>query len=193
MATAATKLMTADEFYDWVHQPENRDRVFELERGEIVELAREGKRHGFVCANVTGILRNFVHRRKKGYVCSNNTGVVVERDPDTVRGPDILLFEDTTKAEEINRKYGEQPPVLAVEVLSPNDKMSTVLRRVREQLRFGTRLVWVVDPEECNVIVYRPGREEYLVGEGEELTGEEVLPDFRGRVVEFFVLPGQGS
>lgn len=193
MATAATKLMTADEFYDWAHRPENRDRVFELERGEIVEMTKPGKFHGFVCANIVAILHQFVRNRKKGYVCSNDTGVVVKRDPDTVRGPDVLLFEDATKAEEIDRKYGEQPPVLAVEVLSPNDKMSKILRRVREQLRFGTRLVWVVDPEECNVIVYRQGREECIVGEGEELTGEDVLPDFRCRVAEFFVLPGQGS
>jgi Uma2 family endonuclease len=65
-------------------------------------------------------------------------------------------------------------------------------------LRFGTRLVWVLDPDARDVLVYQPGHqpgvvEEKVVGEKEELTGEGVLPDFRCRVAEFFALPGRSS
>src|SRR5262245_35065236 len=52
----AARTMTAEEFFDFVHRPENRDRCFELEDGEIVEMALPGERHGVVCANVAGIL-----------------------------------------------------------------------------------------------------------------------------------------
>jgi Uma2 family endonuclease len=190
MATA-TRLMTAEEFYEFANLPENRDRCFELVRGEVVEMSRPGKRHGLVCGNTVRILGNYTVQRRKGYVCSNDTGVVVEHDPDTVRGPDVLLFEDAEHYEQVELKYGEQPALLAVEVLSPNDSMGKVNRRIREQLRFGTRLVWLLDPEARNVTVYRPGQEHYLVEEGEELTGDDVLPDFRCRVAEFFNLPGQ--
>src|SRR5438552_642439 len=138
MATVETKLLTAEEFYDWANRPENRDKYCELERGEIVEMAKPGKRHGLVCANVVAILIAYVRHRKKGYVCSNDTGVIVEREPDTVRGPDVLLFEDAELYEEVDIKYGDQPPVLAVEVLSPNDTTGKVNRRIREQLHFGT-------------------------------------------------------
>jgi Uma2 family endonuclease len=191
MATVASKLMTAGDFYEWVHRPENRDKVYELERGEIVEMSRPGKRHGLVCGNVVRILGNFTVQRKKGYVCSNDTGIVVERDPDTVRGPDVLLFEDAESYQQVDVKFGELPPVLAVEVLSPNDTMGKVNRRIREQLRFGTRLVWLLDPEAQNVTVYRLGKEHNVVEAAEELTGEDVLPDFRCRVAEFFALPGR--
>src|SRR5438132_14307240 len=143
MATVETKLITAEEFYDWANRPENRDKYCELERGEIVEMSRPGKRHGLICANGAGILRNYAIQRKKGYVCSNDTGVIVERDPDTVRGPDALLFEDATQYEQVERKFGEQPPILSVEVLSPNDTAGKVNRRIHEELRFGTRLVWL--------------------------------------------------
>src|SRR4051812_16925676 len=119
MATAPTKLMTVDEFWDFVHRPENRDRHFELVRGEVVEMSLPGKLHGFVCANVAFLLMLFARERKKDYVCSNDTGLIVERDPDTVRGPDVMFFEDATKAEDIGRKWGEAPPRLSVEVLSP--------------------------------------------------------------------------
>jgi Uma2 family endonuclease len=191
MATVETKLMTAEEFYEWAHRPENRDKYCELERGDIVEMSRPGKRHGMICANVTGILRNYAIQRKKGYVCSNDTGVVVERKPDTVRGPDVLFFDDAVQVEQVEEKYGETPPLLAVEVLSPNDTTGKVMRRVREQKRFGTRLIWVLDPDACNVIVCQPGREDKIVEAEEELTGEDVLPDFHCRVAELFALPGQ--
>jgi Uma2 family endonuclease len=199
MATVTTKkLMTAEEFYEWSHRPENSDRCCELERGEIVEMSRPGKRHGMICANVAGVLRNYAIQKEKGYACSNDTGVVVERGPDTVRGPDVLFFDDAEQADQVEQKYGETPPLLAVEVLSPNDTHAKIARRVREQLRFGTRLVWVLDPDANNVMVYQIGKEpgvveERLVGEREELTGNSVLPDFRCRVGELFALPGKQS
>ena len=55
MATVASDLMTAEQFYEFVHRPENRDRIFELEDGEIVEMSRPGKKHGLgaICANAS--------------------------------------------------------------------------------------------------------------------------------------------
>lgn len=190
MATSATKLMTAEEFFDWANRSENRDKCYDLVRGEIVEMTRPGRRHGFVCCRVGWILSNYAERRGKGYVCSNDTGVVVERDPDTVRGPDVLLFDDAESYEQIAVKYGDNPPLLAVEVLSPNDKVGEVMERITDQLRFGTRLVWLIDPDARNVTVYRPGKEPYVVRHDQELTGDDVLPDFRCRVAEFFAMPG---
>lgn len=191
MATVAPKLMTAEEFYDWTHRPENADKSYELVRGEVVAITRPGKRHGFVCGNAARILGNFTVQRKKGYVCSNDTGVIVERDPDTVRGPDVMLYEDAEIYEQIDVKYGEQAPLLSVEALSPNDRVGEVMERVTDQLRCGTKLVWLIDPEARNVTVYRPGKEPYVVKENQELTGDDVLPDFRCRVAEFFALPGK--
>ncbi len=56
MATAQTKLMTAEEFWDFVHRPENRDRCFDLVRGEVVEMSKPCKRHGVVCVCVGVVL-----------------------------------------------------------------------------------------------------------------------------------------
>ncbi len=191
MATVASKPMTAEEFYDWGHRPENRDRVFELEQGEIVQMSRPGKRHGLVCANSVRIWGNYASARKKGYVCSNDTGIVIEREPDTVRGPDVLFFEDAKDFYHVEEKYGETAPLATIEVLSPNDTANKVMQRVVEQLNFGVKLVWVIDPESETIAVYQPGKQPYLVKKGEELTGHDVLPDFRCNVAEFFALPGQ--
>src|SRR5437764_2350822 len=84
--------MNAEEFFDWCNRPENRDRHFELERGEVVEMSRPGERPGFVCLNVGAILRNYAYQRRKGYACSNDTGLIVERTPATFRGPDVVYY-----------------------------------------------------------------------------------------------------
>src|SRR5581483_11370388 len=91
MSTATrTKLMTAEEFFDWVHRPENEGKDYELYRGEDVEMSRPGERHGLVCANVARILGNYMVQQRRGYVLANDPGTLLARDPDTVRGPDVV-------------------------------------------------------------------------------------------------------
>jgi Uma2 family endonuclease len=191
MATVTAKLMTADEFYDWVHRPENQDRFFELERGEVVEMPPPGKPHGFVCGNASRMLGVFASQRKRGYTCTNDAGLIVEEGPDTVRGPDVSFYEDDQNLDTMDKKYARQPPRLVVEVLSPNDKQSKTNVRISQYLKRGVPLVWLIDPELRIVTVYRSGKDLYTRDNGEELTGEDVLPDFRCRVAEFFALPGQ--
>lgn len=192
MSTAgtATKLLTAEEFCDWVHRPANANRWFELVRGEVIELPPPMKPHGAVSANVARILGNFTFQRKRGYVTSNDTGVILERDPDTVRGPDVAVYEDAQRFEDLHPKYGEVPPRLAVEVLSPNDRVGKVTRKVMDYLHNGVGLVWVIDPEARNVTIYRPGKEPSVVEADQELTGEDVYPEFRCTVADLFYLPG---
>ena len=187
----STKLMTADEFWDWQHRPEHADREFELVRGEVVEVSRPGGRHGVVCVNGVRILGNFAFDRKRGYLCANDTGVILEREPDTVRGPDVIFYNETRHLDEVNPKFLETPPDLAMEVLSPNDRMPKVMRRVAEFLRQGIKLVWVLDPEEREITVFRAGKDHYVLSEKDDLTGDDVLPDFRCHVTDFFMMPGE--
>ena len=189
-STPATRRMTAAEFFAWVHRPENRNHFFELDRGEVVELPPPGKYHGFVCGNISRILGVFAIQRRKGYVCTNDAGVLVEQDPDTVRGPDVTFYEDAQSADDMDRQYAARPPLLAVEVSSPNDRINRTIRRITQMLHAGVAQVWLVDPEGRDVSVYRAGQDPMLLTEGQELTGDPALPDFRCRIADFFALPG---
>jgi Uma2 family endonuclease len=188
--TTATP-MTAEAFCDWVQRPENANRWFELVRGEVIELPAPTKPHGVVCLTVGRLLGNWLDEQGWGYVTSNDSGVILERDPDTVRGPDVAVYNDATAFAELHPKYGEVPPLLAVEVLSPQDRTSKVMRKVTDYLRAGVRLVWLLDPESRDATVCRPGREPIVVEQDQELTGEDVLPGFRCPVRDVFRLPGE--
>jgi|SRR5665213_953684 len=185
----ATRLLTADEFFDWTVRPENELRHYELERGKVVEVFRPGERHGLVCANVAAILYLYTRKRRKGYTLSNDPGVILERDPDTVRGPDVVYFEKSKGYDQMNPKFAEGVPTLAAEVLSPNDRHGKVARRIAEFQKAGIPLIWVFDPDACDVTVYEQGRAPYVVEAGQELTGDAVLPEFRCPVAEFFYSP----
>src|SRR3954452_9563868 len=148
MSTAtATARMTADEFLEFVHRPENEGRWFELVRGEVIELPPPTKKHGVVSANIAFALGGYIRQARKGYITANDSGTLLERDPDTVRGPDVAYFTDARRYDDLHPKYGEEPPVLAVEVLSPDDRAARVLAKVDDYLRNGVRVVWLVDPE----------------------------------------------
>jgi Uma2 family endonuclease len=183
--------MTAEEFFEWANRAENRDRHFELVQGEVIEGPRPGERHGAVCTNVVWVLNGYARQRRRGYVCCNDAGLILERDPDTVRGPDVMLYDDVCRYDDLKPKFSEQRPKLVVEVLSPTDRWGKVTRRLAHFLSRGIPLVWLVDPEDRSVTVYRPGQLPQVFEENEELTGFDVLPEFRCRVADFFFLPGE--
>lgn len=189
--TTTTELMTADQFFDWVNRPENAGKHYELERGRVVEVSRPGEAHGYVAANVARILGNYAHARKKGYVCGNDTGVIWERSPDSVRGPDVIYYDKKVRRRDLTPRYSDEVPQLVVEVLSPNDRMSKVNARIGKFLARGVAVVWLADPEDATITVYRANQAPKVLQPDEEITGEEVLPDFRIRVSELFAVPGE--
>jgi Uma2 family endonuclease len=191
MATVSTPPMTAEEFYDWCHRPENRDRSFELERGKVVEMSRPGERHGVVCVNVSYLFAAYLRQRRRGLACANDTGLILDRDPDTVRGPDVFLYDKGRPYDELEVKYSEEVPQLVAEVLSPTDRWGKVQRRISEFLRRGVAVVWLIDPEDRTVTVHRPDQFPQVLEENEELTGAPAFPDLRCRVADLFFVPGQ--
>jgi Uma2 family endonuclease len=189
MATVETRRMSADEFWEWAIRPENEAKNYELDHGAVVEMPTPGELHGVLCSMLAHLLWSYVFRRGAGYVCGNDTGLLVQRDPDTVRGPDVMVFDEPKRLESLSKKYAVGVPKLVVEVLSPSDNQGKVNRRIGQYLRRGVPLVWLVDPEPRIITVYRPEKEMYTRDETDELTGEDVLPELRVRVADVFTLP----
>ncbi|HET6883522.1 MAG TPA: Uma2 family endonuclease [Pirellulales bacterium] len=179
------RLLTAEEY---AQLPDNGEPT-ELVRGRIVATEIPGCRHGRVCARVGTLLANYVDEHGLGYVLSNNAGMVTERQPDTVRGPDISFFSYTRVPKEANLDgYAEVAPEVVFEVLSPSDRWPRILERVSEFLNAGVLAVYVVDPKKEAVTAFDtdsdpPGRT--LKGD-DELTFPEPLTGLRFAVRQLF-------
>lgn len=190
-ATTAKALMTADQFWEFVHRPENRDRDFELLRGEVIEVSRPTQSHGAAALQAAFELELYARSVRKGYVVTNDSGIVLGANADTVLGPDVAYFATANSFNEIPHKWAEVPPVLAVEVCSPGERLGRVYTRVSEHLRGGVKLVWLIDYEERVVTVYRPNAQFVIVAEGGELTGGDDLPGLCVKVADLFRLPAE--
>jgi Uma2 family endonuclease len=182
--TTAGRLLTADEFFA-LPDPPGGGRL-ELVRGEVVVMAGPGLEHGEVQLAVGSLLRAFVKPRQLGRVFTES-GAVTERDPDTVRGPDVSYYSrERLPLDARVVGYHDQPPDLCVEVLSPSNTKRAMNHKLREYFFAGVRAVWVIDPEARSVTVFRDPIEGRHLTEAATLDGGDVLPGFACPVADLF-------
>jgi Uma2 family endonuclease len=181
MATVASGITVA-EF--WKLCGDGRGR--ELVGGEVIELAPASAKHGKFVTSVVLRLAPFARDRQLGEVYSGDTGFLLQRDPDTVRGPDVAFVRRERLSAEPTEGFFPGAPDLAVEVVSPNDLAQDIERKVQDFLKAGTAMVWVLYPDTRHVMVYRSRGEARVLGEKETLDGADVLPGFACAVEELF-------
>ena len=178
MTITEAKLLTADDLLR-LHSEGVRG---ELIRGVLRETMAAGHRHGKIVMNLGAALFNYVKPRKLGTLVASDSGVWLERDPDTVREPDIAYTSvDKIPLDADIVGYAEAVPDLVVEIRSPSDSRREVHDKARMWLSHGVRLVWVVHPDTSTVDIHRPGRAI------KELTGDALLDG--GDVLVGFACP----
>jgi len=183
MATVAEKLLTAEEFR---RLPDDGRRK-ELVRGKVVFMNVPAPRHGYICANIVGVVRPFVVANRLGRVMSNDSGVRTEDEPDTVRGAGVAFWSFRRLAPgPLPEGYVNPVPELVFEVRSPTDRWAEVLAKVAEYLQAGVDVVCVLDPATQTAHVYGADQPTRVFGADQELTLPEVLGEFRAPVRAFF-------
>jgi Uma2 family endonuclease len=79
--------------------------------------------------------------------------------PTRVRVPDICVISRDHEIEQVPTK----PPLICIEVLSPEDRWPRVEKRIADFLAMGVERVWVFDPKTDEVFEYtRSGRRKVL-------------------------------
>ena len=159
----------------------------ELIRGVFCETMPAGQLHGTIVMRLGAKLIDFVEPAGLGTVVGSDSGVWLERDPDTVREPDIAF----TSARRLplgqaTTGYAEVVPDLVVEVASPNDRRDELHDKARMWLSYGVRLAWVIYPDSRSAQVHRPDQPaEFLTAEA-TLDGHDVLPGFACPLAKVF-------
>ena len=183
MTTAEAGLLTASDLLR-LHGEGVRG---ELIRGVLCETMPAGHEHGRIVMNLGRLLGAWIHDRRLGALVGSDAGFWLERDPDTVREPDLAF----TSAERLPldariEGYAEAVPDLVAEVASPNDSPRELHDKALMWIAHGVRLVWVVRPAARTIDAYREGRETVTLGEGDDLDGGDALPGFVCPVAEVF-------
>jgi Uma2 family endonuclease len=69
------------------------------------------------------------------------------------RIPDVCVLAEDAPEEQI----ATTPPILCIEILSPEDRMSRSLERVKDYLEMGVPSCWIIDPAGHRAWVATPG------------------------------------
>ena len=184
--SAQRTLISADDLPDISAELSVRGQRCELVEGELIINTLFGARHGAITQAAAFIIGSYVEHRELGYVFAAETGFIIQRDPDTVRAPDVAFVSKERLQGEVPAGYMGIVPDFVVEVVSPNDSASAVQAKVEDWMRAGTRLVWVVYPETRSVAVYRSLQEAQVLSSAETLDAEPVFDDFSVPVSDLF-------
>jgi Uma2 family endonuclease len=162
--------------------------VYELDNGRLIIMPPPGDIHGAVELNIGTELKLQGERRRLGKARSQ-VAVILWRNPDRVVGPDAAFIAKQSLPLRISTEgYLETIPDLVVEVRSKNDTNQEILKKVRDYLKAGVRLVWLADPGNRTVTVYRPRRKPQVLRENQILTAEDIIPGFELPVRDAFQL-----
>ena len=155
---------------------------YEYVKGELIPMSATSLEHGRLGANVCFYLHLYVRENRLDALVFIQTGF---RVGERVLRPDVA-FLSAARIPENLRKASPVPPDLAVEVVSPSDKLYSVIEKAFIYLNAGTRLVWVIEPVAKTVTVYRSETDMTLLRPGDTLTGEDVVEGFACQVTALF-------
>ena len=159
----------------------------ELIRGVFHETMATGVNHGTIVVKLVLLLGAFIMPNRLGKLMASDVGIWLERDPDTVREPDIAFIStERMPIDEDVPGYSEVVPDLVVEVASPSDSLREVREKALLWLDHGVALVWVTLPEDQAVEVYSPDGSVVTLTEDDTLDGGKALPGFSCRVGEIY-------
>ncbi len=179
----AAGLLTAEEY---ARMPDSLDGTKdELVRGTVVCEPPPSFGHGVASMKIAHLVMSFVEAHGLGTVVGE-AGFVLERGPDTVRGPDAAFVSAERASRHRGETFFEGAPDLAVEVVSPSNTRTKVAEKTQDYLAAGARRVWNVDPRRQTVTVHAPGAEPRVLAAGDHLDGGDVLPGFSVPVSSLF-------
>jgi len=168
--------------------------------GEVYEFDqdRESVEHGMTIRNEThgflvGRFVQFVgvwrdqQKAPRGKVVCGEAGVRFSSKTPTLVGVDVAYIPPQVVAA---KKGGSTVtvgvPLLIVEVLSPNDTVKSVSKKVKTYLGAGVKHVWVVNPESETVMVHRPNHKPVSVNSDGFLTAEPDMPSLKIELAQVF-------
>jgi len=166
--------------------------LFELVDGKLVE-----KQMSSIASRTAWIIGarffNFIDASKSGDVAYvEQSFQCFPHNPGLIRRPDIAVVLAARVVAVPEEGHVPVAPDLAVEVISPNDKIYEFEEKLLDYQMGGVKVVWEVNPKFRFVRVHHPDRNSRFLLESDMLTGDPVLQAFSILVKDLLPPGGKG-
>lgn len=181
---ASTKKVWTDEEFMALNRDGHR---YEIVDGELIDMGNSGAKHGYIAIILSSALFSVVMDQKLGALFDSSTAFKMKNG--NKRAPDISFFakERLKGLDDLPAGLLDGAPDLAIEILSPNNTVEEIDNKLTEFFDNGARLVWVINPNQHHVLVYRTAQEpDRLLKLGDALEGEDVVPGFTLPIATLF-------
>jgi Uma2 family endonuclease len=170
---------------DVLYLDDHHDVICELIDGVLVRKPM-GFEESVLAAFLIQQLLNYPDRHDLGIV-SGEAGFL-ELEPKQIRAPDVAFFswQRLANGRVPNKRIPSLIPDLAIEVLSASNTPLEMERKRKELFSKGTRLIWVVDPEQKTVEAFTSPEDSTVLTVGRSLDGGDVLPGFKLKLAKLF-------
>ncbi|MEH2438629.1 MAG: Uma2 family endonuclease [Nostoc sp.] len=169
--------LTDEQFFQLCQN--NRDlRLERTAEGELIIMPPTGWESGNRNSRLTQRLGNWADADGTGLAFDSSTGFKLPNGAN--RSPDAS-WVIRKRLEALNPdpdRFLPIAPDFAVELRSASDSLKTVQQKMQEYIDNGVRLGWLIDPQNQQVEIYRPGQDIEVLRSPTSLSGEDVLPGF---------------
>ena len=158
--------------------------LFELVNGKLVEKQMSSLASRTAIIVGARLTRFIESSRSAGLLFSEQTFQCFPRSPEMVRRPDIAYVVPERAADVPDEDHFHFPPNIAIEVISPGNRMNEFEEKLADYRSAGIKLVWEVNPTFRFIRIHRLDGSTTRLSESESITGEEVLTGFSMGVKE---------
>lgn len=144
--------------------------------------------HGLLGGRLFVRLWTHVEDNKLGRVYMSETIFILHVDTNrvrTMRKPDTA-FVTAARVKPPEDGYYFQAPDLAIEVISPSERIGIIRGKLRDYFTYGTQQVWLVYPEDKEIVVHTSFDDYKTYRVGDTLPGGDMLPGFALDVAKIF-------
>jgi len=172
--------LSIDEF-EKLPEPE-QGGGYELDEGEPVYVSANSLEQGEIIYRIYALLKEWAKSNNRGLIAPDSW---FELAPGVVRAPDVA-YVPRERISNLDPKHAlKVTPALAVEVLSPLNTAREMSRKIQQYRDAGVELIWVVDPEKCEVDVHSSLPLKTL-RKGDILKDDHILPGLSVSVAALF-------
>ncbi len=137
---AIDTLVSVEEYLSSSYDPDR-----EYIDGEILDRNMGEPDH----AGLQGLITSWLIARRKEFGVHVFPELRVQVSNRRFRIPDICVTTQRVKG-----RILREPPLLCIEILSPEDRAGRIEDKIDDYLRFGVQHIWVIDPREKKCWTY---------------------------------------